>query len=192
MNLILASASPYRKALLQRLLLPFDCEPADVDESPRDGEAPVKLAMRLAATKAAALEERFPEAVIVGSDQVACIDDELLGKPGNQQRAHEQLRKSSGRCVEFHTGLAVLAPGGRNFGTCESFRVHFRELDDGEIRRYLELEQPFDCAGSFKCEGLGISLFERLEGDDPTSLEGLPLIALCKILRKLGLDPLGS
>jgi len=189
MKLILASGSPYRKALLERLHLPFECHAPEVDETPLAEEPPVKLAMRLAAIKAAALEQHYPEAVIIGSDQVACLDRELLGKPGDHQRAFEQLRKSSGRCVEFHTGLSVMAPGDRNYGTCETFRVHFRKLSDAEIDRYLQLEQPFDCAGSFKCEGLGISLFKRLEGDDPTSLEGLPLIALCKILRKLGLDP---
>ena len=190
MKLILASGSAYRKALLERLQLPFECHAPEVDESPRGNESPIKLSMRLAVTKAAALEERFPDAFIIGSDQVASLDGELLGKPGNFERAFAQLRKSGGRCVEFFTGIAVLGPGGRNFGTSVPFKVHFRDLTDAEIKRYLELEQPFDCAGSFKCEGLGISLFERLEGDDPTALEGLPLIALCKMLRKLGMDPL--
>jgi len=190
MKLILASGSPYRKALLERLQLPFECRAPNVDEIPLPGEAAADLSQRLASLKARAVAATCPDALVIGSDQVACLDGETLGKPGDHRSAFEQLRKSSGRCVEFHTGLCIIAPDGRNRCTNVPFRVYFRELEDTEIEAYLTLEQPYDCAGSFKWEGLGISLFARLEGDDPTSLEGLPLIALCGMLRELGSDPL--
>lgn len=185
--LILASTSPYRRALLERLQLPFHCVAPEVDESPRPGESAGQLALRLARAKARVVAERFPEALVIGSDQVACLDDQLLGKPGDYPRAREQLRASSGRSVAFHTGLA-LARRRPAFDRALviPFQVHFRPLSDAEIDRYLAREAPFDCAGSFKCEGLGSALFQRLEGDDPTSLEGLPLIALCELLREAG------
>ncbi|MEP5765524.1 MAG: Maf family protein [Halieaceae bacterium] len=190
MKLILASASSYRQALLKRLEIPFTAVAPDIDESPREGEPPGELSLRLATEKARVIAQRFSDAVVIGSDQVASLDGELLGKPGSFDRAFEQLRRSSGRRLEFHTGLCQLAPGFEDNATSVPFTVHFRELTDAEIQRYLELEQPFDCAGSFKCEGLGISLFERLEGDDPTALEGLPLIALCQMLGQIGMHPL--
>lgn len=185
--LILASTSPYRRTLLERLQLPFRCEAPEVDESPRPGESAGQLALRLAQAKARVVAERFPEALVIGSDQVACLDDQLLGKPGDYPRAREQLRASSGRSVAFHTGLA-LARRAPVFdrAVVVPFRVHFRPLSDAEIDRYLAREAPWDCAGSFKCEGLGSALFQRLEGDDPTSLEGLPLIALCALLKEAG------
>jgi septum formation protein len=190
MKLILASGSPYRKALLERLQLPFQCHCPDVDERALENEPPMELSMRLADAKAQAVAGLYPQAIIVGSDQVASLDGELLGKPGNFDAAFAQLRKSSGRCVAFHTGLTLLRPGASRFSCSVPIKVYFRDLTDTEIKRYLELEQPFDCAGSFKCEGLGVSLFARLEGEDPTALEGLPLISLCRMLREAGLDPL--
>lgn len=187
MQLILASTSPYRRALLERLQLPFHCIAPEVDERPRPGETAADLALRLATTKAAAVSHRFPEALVIGSDQVACLDGQLLGKPGTRQRAREQLRASSGRMVKFFTGVA-LARQRPAFAAAQTvpFQVHFRTLAGSEIENYLAREAPWDCTGSFKCEGLGIALFERLMGDDPSSLEGLPLIALCHLLRQAG------
>lgn len=187
MQLILASTSPYRRALLERLQLPFQCVAPEVDESPQPGETAAQLAQRLASAKAEAVSRRFPDALVIGSDQVACLDGRLLGKPGGHERAREQLRASSGRTVEFFTGVALARqePAFRAAQTVP-FQVHFRTLSDAEIEHYLARETPWDCAGSFKCEGLGIALFERLAGDDPTSLEGLPLIALCHLLKRAG------
>ncbi len=190
MKLILASSSPYRQALLQRLQLPFESHAADVDETPLPDESPMDLAMRLATAKARAVAEGHPGEIVIGSDQVASREGTPIGKPGNFDTALQQLLGSSGRRVSFYTALSVVDVSGTEQCHLDPFHVHFRELTEPEIRRYLELEQPFDCAGSFKVEGLGISLFERLEGNDPTSLEGLPLIALCKILREMGQDPL--
>lgn len=187
MQLILASTSPYRRALLERLQIPFQCVAPEVDESPQPGETAAQLAQRLASAKAEAVSRRFPDALVIGSDQVACLDGRLLGKPGGHERAREQLRASSGRTVDFFTGVALLRqePAFRAAQTVP-FQVHFRTLSDAEIEHYLARETPWDCAGSFKCEGLGIALFERLAGDDPTSLEGLPLIALCHLLKRIG------
>jgi septum formation protein len=188
--LILASRSPYRRALLERLRLPFRCMAADVDESPRPGETPVELAERLAAQKALAVSARDPAALVIGSDQVASRDGVAFGKPGTTERAREQLRRSSGRIVHFHTAVALARGGELVDQCCEPFAVHFRELSDGEIARYVELEQPLDCAGSFRWEQLGIALFSALRGDDPTALEGLPLIRLTAMLAHQGLNPL--
>ena len=192
MTLILASTSPYRRRLLERLRLPFECEPPGVEESPVAGESPRQLAARLARAKAAAVAGHRPEATIIGSDQVASIDGALLGKPGHFDAAFSQLRRCSGRCVEFTTGLCLLGPGDLALDTIVSTRVYFRELGEDRLKRYLELDQPYDCAGSFKWESLGICLFERLDSEDPTALEGLPLIALSGMLLQAGLDPLGS
>ena len=192
MKLILASSSPYRKRLLERLQLPFDTIHPKVDESPLPEELPTELATRLAIDKAAAIARQHPDAAIIGSDQVACLDRELLGKPGDTETAFRQLRSCSGRSVSFYTGLCVIAPGVEKHAVSVPFTVHFRELTDAEIRRYLELDQPLDCAGSFKCESLGISLFEKMDGEDPTALEGLPLIALTKILGAIGMHPLSG
>ncbi len=190
--LLLASSSPYRKALLQRLGLPFNCASPDIDETPGPGESAPELALRLASDKAKALAHSHPKHWIIGSDQVACLPDgSLLNKPANHEAAVEQLTRSSGQRVQFHTGLALLnADSGELQRHCELFTVHFRQLTAPEIEAYLQKEQPYDCAGSFRMEGLGITLFSRLEGDDPNSLIGLPLITLNSMLRNWGLNPL--
>lgn len=190
--LLLASSSPYRKTLLERLGLPFTCASPDIDETPRQGEAGESLATRLAESKALALAERFPGHWIIGSDQVACLPDgSVLTKPGNHEQATNQLRLSSGHRVLFLTGMALLdAESGKIESLCEPYNVLFRELTDEEIEAYLLQEKPYDCAGSFKMEGLGITLFEALEGRDPNSLVGLPLIALNDMLRRWGRNPL--
>lgn len=186
LDLILASSSRYRAQLLRRLGLPFRQLSPDCDESALPGEEPHALAERLAHSKAQALASMHPLALLIGSDQVAALDGEKLGKPGSVDAAHAQLARCSGRVVTFHTALCVLGPTGAAHATVDLTRVHFRELSAEEIRRYIEAEQPLDCAGSFKCEGLGISLFERIESQDPTALIGLPLIALARILRACG------
>ncbi|ONF45242.1 septum formation inhibitor Maf [Marinobacter lutaoensis] len=191
-RLLLASSSPYRRALLERLGLPFTTASPDIDESPRPGESGNQLATRLAEAKALALREQFRDHWIIGSDQVASLPDgTLLHKPGTHEQAARQLQESSGHNVVFHTGLCLLdATTGNRQICCEPFKVHFRPLDPTEIDSYLRREQPYDCAGSFKMEGLGITLFERLEGHDPNSLVGLPLIALNRMLRHWGCNPL--
>ena len=189
MELILASTSPYRKRLLERLQIPFSCTAPNVDESPLPGEQPEALAERLARAKAQAISARQPGALVIGSDQVASLDGRSIGKPGGFAAAEQQLRDSSGRTVQFYTGLALAGPAAGECHSCvEVFSVAFRRLSEAEIEAYLLKEQPYDCAGSFKCEGLGIALFERMIGDDPTALEGLPLIASCRLLREAGLD----
>jgi len=191
-GLLLASSSPYRKRLLEQLGLPFDTASPNIDESPAPGEAPAALAVRLATEKARALAPEHPGKMIIGSDQVAALPDgTLLSKPGNYERALEQLSRSSGKSVHFLTGLAVLDTRTDTLESCcETFVAHFRTLTQAEISNYLRREQPYDCAGSFKMEGLGIALFDRLEGRDPNSLIGLPLIALNEILIRLGTNPL--
>lgn len=190
--ILLASSSYYRQTLLQRLGLPFISASPDIDETPLAGEEPEQLALRLAREKARALTHQYPGHWIIGSDQVACLPDgTLLGKPGNHERAVQQLARSSGQDVTFLTGLALLdADTGAPQTRCEPFRVRFRTLTTEEIEHYLAREQPYDCAGSFKMEGLGIALFESLEGRDPNSLVGLPLIALIDMLRNWELNPL--
>lgn len=191
--LILASTSPYRRALLERLGLSFSTAAPDVDERRHPGESPAELVRRLAEAKARAVAENHPDTLIIGSDQVACLDDAILGKPGDRDTAIAQLEHASGRCVLFLTGLCVLdARSGQARTLVEPFRVHFRHLTHARIQGYLERERPYDCAGSFKSEGLGIALFERLEGDDPNALIGLPLIRLIPLLEAAGLCPLGS
>ena len=187
--ILLASGSVYRRELLARLRLPFDYAAPEIDESPRPNESGTALASRLAQQKAQALTSRYPEHLIIGSDQVAVLDEQLIGKPGTFERAREQLRAASGRSVSFLTGLCLYnARSGRSQVDCIPFTVHFRELDDARIERYLRAEQPYDCAGSFKCEALGISLFRRTEGDDITSLVGLPLIRLVDMLEAEGIQ----
>ena len=187
--LILASSSPYRRELLQRLRLPFECASPDIDESPLPGESAEQLVRRLAEAKARALAARFPEHLIIGSDQAAVQGQAILGKPHTLERAMEQLKAASGNSVSFLTGLALLdSASGRCQVDCIPFRVHFRELAEARIRRYLEAEQPFDCAGSFKAEGLGVSLFRATEGEDGTSLVGLPLIRLVDMLLAEGVQ----
>ncbi|MDF3864130.1 Maf family protein [Pseudomonas denitrificans (nom. rej.)] len=181
--LILASSSPYRRELLQRLRLPFECAIPDIDETPLPGESADQLVRRLAESKARALAQRFPDHLIIGSDQAAVNGERILGKPHDIDRATEQLKEASGRSVNFLTGLCLLNSQSSNTQVdCVPFTVHFRNLDEARIRRYLETEQPFDCAGSFKAEGLGVSLFRATEGEDATSLIGLPLIRLVDML----------
>lgn len=187
--LVLASSSVYRKALLERLGLSFHTASPTVDESPKPGESPEALVLRLAEAKASAVAKGYSSALIIGSDQVACIDDMILGKPGTRERAIEQLVFASGKQVRFLTGLCLLnVATGQMQTLCEPFSVHFRSLSKSQIERYLDAEQPFDCAGSFKSEGLGIALFERMEGKDPNALIGLPLIQLIKMLSKEGIE----
>lgn len=174
--------------LLQKLGLAFSTYAPLIDESPQPGENPARLVMRLSLRKAQAAGDKFPDALIIGSDQVACIDDIVLGKPGDRKHAIEQLQIASGRRVTFYTGLTLLnTASGNNHTLCEPFIVCFRRLQRDQIERYLDAEQPYNCAGSFKSEGLGISLFERLQGDDPNALIGLPLIRLVAMLNTEGI-----
>ena len=186
-GLVLASTSPYRRELLGRLGLPFTTARPEVDESPLAGEDPEVLVRRLAEAKARAVAPVHPDALVIGSDQVAVLDGNVVGKPGAPDAAADQLRRASGRAVRFLTGLCLLDTA-RDVAevVVEPFTVHFRALDEGQIARYIERERPFDCAGSFKSEGLGIALFERLEGDDPSALVGLPLIRLVSLLGRAG------
>ncbi len=189
MDLILASTSPYRRALLQRLQIPFQCLPPGVEETALPGEQPEVLARRLAQAKAQAVAGDHPCALVIGSDQVASVNGLILGKPGSHDAAVAQLRASSGQEVTFYTGVAVIcAEQGWAWHSVEPFSVYFRQLTDSAIENYLRREQPYDCAGSFKCEGLGISLFAGLRGNDPTSLEGLPLITLVDLLSRAGIN----
>jgi len=188
-GLILASSSPYRWELLGRLRLPFESWSPDLDEAALPAEPPRQTAMRLARLKADAGGKRFPQAWVIGSDQVADLDGRAIGKPGSVERAREQLRGVSGHSVLFHTALCVWnARESRRHERLVTTEVAFRRLTDAEIDRYLEREDALDCAGSAKSEGLGISLLSRLGGDDPTALVGLPLIALAAILRAEGFD----
>ena len=185
--LVLGSTSRYRRELLQRLGLPFSVDRPEVDESPLAGESPAALARRLAEAKARAVAERHPGAWVIGSDQVADLDGLPLGKPGGRETAFAQLRAASGREVRFHTAFCLFsAARPRPHAGIDLTTVHFRSLADDEIGRYLDAEQPYDCAGSFKCEGLGITLFEAIDNRDPTALVGLPLIALARALRAAG------
>jgi septum formation protein len=189
--LILASTSRYRRELLQRLRLPFEVAAPDVDETPRPGEAPAELARRLALAKARDVAARHPQSVVIGSDQVADLDGEAIGKPGTHARAVAQLTRMSGRRVVFQTAVAVVcADRGHADVVLAPVVVRFRHLTADEIERYLRLEQPYDCAGSAKCETLGIALLDAIDSDDPTALVGLPLIRTCALLRAAGLDPL--
>lgn len=190
-RLLLASTSPYRKMLLEKLQLPFDCAAPQVDETPLPGENAEALVLRLAAAKARALALAYPEHLIIGSDQVCVIDGAITGKPHTEENARAQLRKAAGQAVTFYTGLALYNGRSKQLqALCEPFHVHFRALSEAEIAAYVRLEQPLNCAGSFKSEGLGIALFDRLEGRDPNALIGLPLIALLDMLRAEGVNPL--
>jgi septum formation protein len=187
--LVLGSTSRYRRELLQRLGLPFEVAAPDVDETPQPGEPPAALARRLALAKARAVARRFPQAIVIGSDQVADLDGEPLGKPGDHARATAQLRRMRGRDVVFQTALAVVCEASGYVGEdLAPVHVRFRALGDDEIERYLRAEQPYDCAGSAKSEGLGIALLESIGNDDPTALVGLPLIRTCRLLRAAGLQ----
>lgn len=182
-RLVLASTSPFRRQLLEKLALPFATDAPDVDERPRDGESAAALVERLAVAKAQAVAGRHPDALVIGSDQVACIDDLVLGKPGNRERAIAQLTAASGRTVRFLTGLSLVNSGtGRVQRAVECFDVRFRQLAPEQVARYVDQERPFDCAGSFKSEGYGVTLFESMSGSDPNTLIGLPLIRLVSML----------
>jgi len=187
-RLILGSTSRYRAELLRRLTRDFEQAAPGTDETPLPHEEPARRALRLAIAKADAVGHGRRDALVIGSDQVAELDGQLLDKPGSARRAHAQLAASSGRVVNFHTAICLLdTRTGERHTHVDLTRVRFRPLADDEIARYVEREQPLDCAGSFKCEGLGISLFERIENEDPTALVGLPLIALARLLRDAGL-----
>lgn len=190
MKLILASTSPYRRELLSRLRVPFECLAPGVNEDTLPGESPSEESLRLATEKALAISRLHKTALVIGSDQTASLDGQgTLGKPGSHERAREQLRAASGRSVWFHTSLSVVrAEPAFSDRTTVSTQVRFRVLDDDEIEHYLRVEQPYDCAGSAKCEGLGISLLEAIEGEDPSAIIGLPLIALCRMLRRAGVS----
>ena len=191
--LILASTSRYRRELLQRLRLPFEVLSPGVDETPLPGEAPAALALRLALAKARAVAALRPNAVVIGSDQVADLDGLAIGKPGTHERATEQLRLLSGRQAVFQTAVAVVrVDSAFEQVVLAPVSVRFRALSDAEIEHYLRAEQPYDCAGSAKCETLGIALLESIDSDDPTALVGLPLIRTCALLRAAGLDPLAG
>lgn len=186
-KLILASTSPYRRELLERLGLPFEVANPQTDETPLPGEAPEATALRLSEAKARAVASAFPDALVIGSDQVAVMDGQVFGKPGDHPRAVEQLRRLRGRTVNFYTGLCLLDTlSGRAQVRGIPTLVTFRDLSDGEIENYLRREQPYNCAGAAKSEGLGIALLARMQGDDPNALVGLPLIALCDLLRNAG------
>lgn len=187
-QLILASTSRYRKTLLEKLGLPFECAAPEVDESPLPGESAEALVARLALAKASAIADQFDQGLIIGSDQVCVCDGQILGKPGTVEKAVAQLMAARGRSITFYTSLCVLdAASGKAEQLVEPFTVHFRTLDETAIRRYVAAEMPLDCAGSFKCEGMGIVLFKGLEGRDPNALIGLPLIGLIELLERHGL-----
>ncbi len=186
-NLVLASTSPFRKALLERLGVAFETFSPQVDESRLPGESADRLVLRLSEAKARAGAHAYPDALIIGSDQVAVCGQEILGKPGDHGRAREQLAFLSGQRVSFYTGLCLYdAAAGVSKVDLVPYHVTFRQLETGQIERYLQAEQPYNCAGSFKSEGLGISLFERMEGEDPNALIGLPLIRLVSWLNEAG------
>ena len=187
-TLVLGSTSPYRRELLERLRIPFEVQGPEVDETPHAGETPMALAQRLALAKAQAVAKRFPQAIVIGSDQVADLNGEPLGKPGTHANAVKQLQQMRGQTVVFQTAVSVvcLATG---FAQSElaQVKVQFRHVSDAAIEAYLQAEQPYDCAGSAKSEGLGIALLDRIDNQDPTALVGLPLILTCRLLRAAGL-----
>jgi len=190
-RLILASTSRYRRELLERLRLPFVALPPEVDETPLEGEDPAQLALRLSEAKARAVAARHPGCVVIGSDQVATLDGQPLGKPGDHERAREQLRRLSGRTIAFNSGLAV-TDGQRVERTNVVTLCRFRALSDAAIEAYLRADRPYDTAGSAKAESLGIALMESVASDDPTAIVGLPLIALTGMLARFGVDPLAA
>jgi septum formation protein len=185
--LILGSTSPYRRELLERLRLPFEVQHPEVDETPLNGEPPAALAQRLAMAKAQAVAQRFPQAIVIGSDQVADLNGEPLGKPGNHPNAVAQLQRMRGQTVVFQTAVAVFCQAS-GFAQCElaQVKVVFRDFSDESMQSYLLAEQPYDCAGSAKSEGLGIVLLDRIDNQDPTALVGLPLLLTCRLLRAAG------
>jgi 7-methyl-GTP pyrophosphatase len=189
MKLVLGSTSPFRKALLQRLHIDFECDSPDIDESPLDNEDVTAMVIRLAIAKAQAISARHPDSLIIGSDQSAVLNGEILSKPGNFENAFKQLSRASGHKVTFQTGLCLLNTGTGNIqSSCVPYTVVFKKLTPEMIESYLHKEEPYNCAGSFKSEGLGIALFERFEGSDPNALIGLPLIELVNFLGNEGVS----
>ena len=192
MKLILASTSPYRKALLERLQVDFACDSPDIDETALAGESVQDMVVRLAKFKAEAVAGKHPDALIIGSDQSAVLDGEILTKSGNFENAVKQLQKASGKRIVFQTGLCLLnTRTGHSQTACVPYTVVFKSLTQDKIEHYLKKEQPYNCAGSFKSEGLGIALFEKFEGEDPNALIGLPLIKLIEMLDNEGFSVLG-
>jgi len=190
-QIVLASSSPYRRELLDKLGISYQCHSPDIDESAHTNETPKALVSRLAKAKAKAVAKHYPNALIIGSDQIAVLDQQIITKPLDHAQATTQLQKASGRTVTFLTSLCLYNSADQSSqDDIVTFNVHFLELSARQIERYLQKEQPYDCAGSFKSEGLGITLFKQLEGTDPNALIGLPLIRLTAMLRKQGLDPL--
>ena len=188
-KLILASSSPYRKALLERLNLTFDCHSPAIDETRLDNETATDYVRRLALEKAQAVSNRFPGAIVIGSDQCARIGERILGKPGCHENALRQLREAQGKTVVFHTGICVTRADDGFLEIDEvPFEVDFRRLNDRQLEHYLRVEEPYQCAGSFKSEGYGVALFSRMRGDDPTALIGLPLIRLASMLENAGIE----
>ncbi len=192
-TLVLGSTSIFRKSILEKLNLPFDCAKPNIDESALNNETPIALVERLAIEKAKAVSTKYSDALIIGSDQVAVCDGEILGKPHNFENAVKQLTKFSDKAITFYTGLCVFnSKTGQTESLVEPFTVHFNPLTQTEITNYLKAEQPYNCAGSFKSEGLGICLFKKLEGDDPNTLIGLPLIKLVALLKQHNVDVLAQ
>ncbi|GAA0685960.1 7-methyl-GTP pyrophosphatase [Marinobacterium maritimum] len=189
-TLVLASSSPWRREILDKLGLPYRTKHPEIDETPLPDESAAALVSRLAEEKARAVAPAYKDALVIGSDQVAVLDEQIIGKPGTHERATEQLRALSGRSITFLTGLCLLNTAtGKTHVEVVPFHVHFRKLSDGLIEDYLQHEQPYNCAGSFRSEGAGIVLFERLEGEDPNTLVGLPLIRLVRMLEAEGVSP---
>ncbi|GAA6139293.1 nucleoside triphosphate pyrophosphatase [Arenicella sp. 4NH20-0111] len=188
-TLVLGSSSPFRKKVLSSLLVPFETSSPDIDETPLEGESPVQLVERLAVEKAKEIARSYPNALIIGSDQVAMHGEKIVGKPHTHERAVEQLNEASGKKIELFTGLALInSRSGTIQSTVEPFSVHFKDLSDDTIQNYLLKEKPYNCAGSVKSEGLGVSLFKRFDGEDPNALIGLPLIRLVEMLEREGFD----
>ena len=190
MELVLGSSSPYRQAQLETLGYAFKTEAPNIDESAQRGEAPLELVTRLAGEKARLTAQRNPSAIVIGADQVAVVGTSVLGKPLTGPRAIDQLRRLSGQRVDFMSAICVIEPIGKTHSHVEKTIVSFRDLEIEAIEQYVSLDQPLDCAGGFRSEGLGVHLIERVESADPSAIIGLPLIALSKILRTVGIDPL--
>ncbi|UCH41447.1 MAG: septum formation inhibitor Maf [Gammaproteobacteria bacterium] len=188
-KIILASSSPYRRQLLERLQLDYECHSPDIDESQLGGESAPEYVCRLAKAKAAQVAQKYPQAVVIGADQCALLDGEILGKPGSHDKALQQLSRAQGKTVVFHTGVCVLNLAR---GFCQvadvPFEVEFRNLSEQQLEHYLRVEQPYDCAGSFKAEGYGVCLFSSLRGEDPNALIGLPLLKLTTMLESAGIE----
>jgi len=189
LSLVLGSSSPFRKMLLERLMVPFTTANPDIDESPLPNETPIQLVERLAIEKAQAIAPKHPNSLVIGSDQVALHGDEIVGKPHTHERAVEQLKQASGKQITLYTGLALINSNNNQVQSeVIPFTVHFKQLSDYVIESYLHKEKPYNCAGSVRSEGLGVALFERFDGDDPNALIGLPLIRLVAMLENQGYD----